>query len=177
MFKELKLTNFKAFASPQTAKIKPITLIYGPNSSGKSSLIQSMLLLKQTLDSAEDANTLLLPKGNLTDLGGYPEFINGHDVNKPFAVEVKTEIAADKRYLPSIVAKSLEDAGHRHSGSHRMIYDKDASSASLSLPSHSNDDPIELIPTNLTEQTSSLTRGALLLGGRHEQTLLPRFFG
>ena len=38
--------NFKAFGDLQRVGIKPITLVYGKNSSGKSSFIQSLLYLK-----------------------------------------------------------------------------------------------------------------------------------
>ena len=84
--REYQLTNFKAFAGPETIPIRPITLIYGPNSSGKSSILQSLLLLKQTLEEA-DSSTPLLPKGKLVDLGDYREFIHRHDVNKQFSFQ------------------------------------------------------------------------------------------
>ena len=48
MFKKITLENFKGFATNQSIEIKPITLIYGANSSGKSSILQSLLLMKQT---------------------------------------------------------------------------------------------------------------------------------
>jgi len=48
MIKEYTISNFKAFSDPATLPIKPITLIYGPNSAGKSSIFQSLLLLKQS---------------------------------------------------------------------------------------------------------------------------------
>ena len=88
VLREYQLTNFKAFAGPETIPIRPITLIYGPNSSGKSSVLQSLLLLKQTLQEAENPETLLLPKGNLVNLGGYREFIHRHDVSKSFSFKV-----------------------------------------------------------------------------------------
>ena len=84
MFTEIGIENFKAFGKMQRILLKPITLLYGPNSSGKSSLLQSLLLFKQTLEEAGDDKIILLPKGNLVDLGGYQEFINGHDVRKDF---------------------------------------------------------------------------------------------
>ncbi len=63
MLREYQLKNFKAFAVAAPLLIRPITLLYGPNSAGKSSIIQSLMLLKQTLDEAEDASVVLLPKG------------------------------------------------------------------------------------------------------------------
>ena len=82
--REYQLANFKAFAGPETIPIRPITLIYGPNSSGKSSILQSLLLLKQTLEEA-DNSTSLLPKGKLIDLGNYREFVHRHEVSRSFS--------------------------------------------------------------------------------------------
>src|SRR5258706_5081161 len=87
MLREYQLENFKAFAGPETMPIRPITLIYGPNSSGKSSILQSLLMLKQTLEEA-DSSTSLLPKGKLVDLGNYREFIHRHDVSRSFSFKV-----------------------------------------------------------------------------------------
>ena len=40
----LRVGNFKAFAATQRIPLKPITLIFGPNSAGKSSFIHSLAL-------------------------------------------------------------------------------------------------------------------------------------
>lgn len=48
MLRSVRLGNFKSFSRSQNANLRPITLIYGPNSSGKSSIIQSLLLIKQS---------------------------------------------------------------------------------------------------------------------------------
>lgn len=86
MLREYQIENFKAFAGPETMPIRPITLIYGPNSSGKSSILQSLLLLKQTLDLEEGSDsTSLLPKGALVDLGYYREFVHRHEAEKEFS--------------------------------------------------------------------------------------------
>ncbi|WP_083272666.1 AAA family ATPase [Pseudomonas sp. ENNP23] len=45
----LEVKNFKSFKSSEKIEISPLTIIIGRNNSGKSSLIQSLLLLKQTL--------------------------------------------------------------------------------------------------------------------------------
>lgn len=53
MIRNIRLRNFKAFRDTRPIEIKPITILAGPNSSGKSSIIQSLLLLKQTLENDE----------------------------------------------------------------------------------------------------------------------------
>ncbi|QTA87143.1 AAA family ATPase [Desulfonema magnum] len=87
MISEYQITNFKSFAGPATIPVRPVTLIFGPNSSGKSSLLQSVLMLKQTLDEAGE-ETPLLPKGSLVDLGNFREFVYRHDVAKNFSFKV-----------------------------------------------------------------------------------------
>ena len=64
MITEYQIANFKAFGSPQTLPIRPITLIFGPNSSGKSSIFQSLLMLKQTIGSCgRPGNEIIIHKG------------------------------------------------------------------------------------------------------------------
>lgn len=46
MINLLKLQNFKCFES-QLLQFKPLTMLSGLNSSGKSSVLQSLLLLRQ----------------------------------------------------------------------------------------------------------------------------------
>ncbi len=48
--KRFKVKNFKAFRESASVELKPLTVFAGVNSSGKSSFIQGMLLLKQSLE-------------------------------------------------------------------------------------------------------------------------------
>ena len=82
MINELLIENFKTFATPQSVPLNRITLLYGPNSAGKSSVIQALLLLKQTLEQAESRETVLLPKGRWVDLGSFPELVHRHDLDR-----------------------------------------------------------------------------------------------
>ena len=48
MLKALELENFKAFGERNRIECAPITLLFGENSAGKSSILQALNLLKQT---------------------------------------------------------------------------------------------------------------------------------
>lgn len=111
MLREYQLTNFKAFSNPQTIPIRPITLIYGANSSGKSSIIQSLLMLKQTLEQAEDTATVLLPQGSLVDLGNYLEFIHRHESERLFSFQTAFDIDSKQvsESLTNLLNLDLED--------------------------------------------------------------------
>ena len=49
MISSFTVSNFKAFGPAQTIPIKPITLIFGPNSAGKSSILHSLLFAHESL--------------------------------------------------------------------------------------------------------------------------------
>lgn len=99
MIEEISIENFKGFAEEQRIPLRPITLLFGANSSGKTTIIQSLLLLKQTLEEAESPETVLLPKGKTIDLGSYKELIYGHDTSRRLRLTYKLTkpiIAASK---------------------------------------------------------------------------------
>lgn len=79
MFHLLSVENFKSFATKQTVRLAPITLIYGPNSSGKSSLIQALMLLKQSLTRPSEQGGLV-SNGDFVDLGDYAAMAHNHNV-------------------------------------------------------------------------------------------------
>ena len=84
MLTSIKLGNFKAFGPTQTIPIKPITLIFGPNSAGKSSIIHSLLLAHQA--AVVDGNLdVRCPKiaGNSVDLGGFEDYVHRHVITQP----------------------------------------------------------------------------------------------
>lgn len=53
MLLSLSLRNFKIWAATGVVRLAPVTLLLGTNSSGKSSIIQSLLLIRQTVRSRE----------------------------------------------------------------------------------------------------------------------------
>jgi predicted ATPase len=63
---ELSACGYKSILRPQKVEIRPLTILAGANSSGKSSMVQPLLLLKQTLDASFDPGPLLLEGPNVT---------------------------------------------------------------------------------------------------------------
>lgn len=57
--------GFKSIAREQTVEIRPLTILAGANSSGKSSLMQAVLLLKQTLEATYDPGAMLINGPNV----------------------------------------------------------------------------------------------------------------
>ena len=74
---KLGLQNFKAFGgNNEEFEIKPLTLIYGYNSSGKSSFLHSFLYLDEWMRSGNlDVHRPTVARGEV-DLGGFDQFVN-----------------------------------------------------------------------------------------------------
>lgn len=62
MLKELRIQNFKGWKDTGTIRLAPISLFFGANSSGKSSIGQFLIMLKQTVES-QDRKAVFYPGG------------------------------------------------------------------------------------------------------------------
>ncbi len=71
MITNIRLSNFRAFQSAVNIRIRPITVLIGQNSAGKSSLIKFLLMLKQTLESKSDS--FFVTEGEHVQLGTWSE--------------------------------------------------------------------------------------------------------
>ena len=115
MLREYRLTNFKAFGDTVTIPIRRLTLIFGANSSGKSSIFQSLLLLKQTLEEAKNPNTALLPKGLLVDLGQYSDFVHRHETDRNFEFGARFDLE-ETDALPPLVREVIKSVSVTNAG-------------------------------------------------------------
>lgn len=80
MLQTLQLRNFKAWQESGELSLAPLTLLFGANSAGKSSLGHLLLALKQTVQSAERRQVLQFgDEDSLVDLGSYGECLYRHE--------------------------------------------------------------------------------------------------
>jgi len=61
----ISVSGYKSIQNEQSIEIRPLTILAGANSGGKSSIMQPVLLLKQTIDAAYDPGSLLLDGPNV----------------------------------------------------------------------------------------------------------------
>jgi predicted ATPase len=81
MLSRLRIKNFKAWKDTGDVRLAPLTVLFGTNSSGKSSLGHLMLALKQTAASADRRRALNTgDDSSLIDLGTFKECLYGHDL-------------------------------------------------------------------------------------------------
>lgn len=62
---EISVQGFKSLSEESRIEIRPLTILAGANSSGKSSIMQPLLLMKQTLEAPFDPGGLLLNGSNV----------------------------------------------------------------------------------------------------------------
>ncbi|WP_338805835.1 DUF3696 domain-containing protein [Pseudomonas chlororaphis] len=85
----LKIENFKKFEILDINLKKPITLIYGENSSGKSSVLKALLGLVQTFSKNNKYETWNA-QGELVDLGSYKDYIKDHNIKNKFSISIQS---------------------------------------------------------------------------------------
>jgi len=61
----ITVCGYKSICKESTIEIRPLTILAGANSSGKSSIMQPLLMLKQTLEASYDPGALLLDGPNV----------------------------------------------------------------------------------------------------------------
>lgn len=90
MLTALEIENFKTWASADV-EFGRITGLFGTNSSGKSSIIQYLLLLKQTKEATDRAISFDF-NGQYVNLGGYTDVVRGHDDSVDIKWSLKFEL-------------------------------------------------------------------------------------
>lgn len=105
----LAFSSLKGFNERQAIELRDLNLIYGANSSGKSSLFQALLLLQQSTRRAYGAERGVLEfRGRLIDLGGFRTFVHRHETDRMFTVEFSLSDAnADPRWTTNFFATNL----------------------------------------------------------------------
>ncbi len=108
ILKEISLGNFKAFANKQSIKIKPITLIFGPNSSGKSSIIHSLLYIQNAFSTGDLDPHYMKISGQSVDLGGFDQFVYKRMTDNPVQWGIKISTQQFSKRMKELLSEVKE---------------------------------------------------------------------
>lgn len=99
----ISVKGFKSIAEPIDIEIRPLTILAGANSSGKSSIMQPLLMMKQTLEASYDPGALLIdgPNARFTSADQFLSKLNGKTSND-FTIGIKLE---ESRSLTEVFTK------------------------------------------------------------------------
>ena len=99
MITKLRVQNFKSWQDTGTLQLAPLTGLFGANSSGKTSILQVPLMLKQTVERPSDWNEPLYfgDEESLVNLGNFDAVIHKHkqDLSLNISVSWKSSTVAD----------------------------------------------------------------------------------
>ena len=80
--KAIRLQNFMAFRDTGWVELHPITLLFGRNSSGKSTILRALRLLRQSLNPRANDEPLIFTDENGIDLGEFASVVHDQDKSK-----------------------------------------------------------------------------------------------
>ena len=92
MLNQIRIGNFKAFADIQRIPIRPLTLICSANSSGKSSILHSLILARHAQETGDLDVYRTNVGGESVDLGGFRQYIHRREVSRrvEWAMDINT---------------------------------------------------------------------------------------
>jgi hypothetical protein len=107
LIKSLSLKNFKGFSDEVRIELRPITLLFGANSAGKSSVLHALQYVREILERNNANADRTLQGGDVVDLGGFLNLVNGRDRER--RIEIEIEMALGDTSIPEIVPDAFED--------------------------------------------------------------------
>ncbi|MEA5486646.1 MULTISPECIES: DUF3696 domain-containing protein [Pseudanabaena] len=100
MFTQLRIQNFKSWADTGEFRMAPLTGFFGTNSSGKTAILQFLLMLKQTVESS-DRNRILHLGG---DQYSYVDLGTNYDISHRHQLPEKIKFAFE--WMPKLISQS-----------------------------------------------------------------------
>ena len=90
MLNAIRIANFKAFGMSQRVPLRPITLLYGANSAGKSSVLHALALAHHAIETGDLDTQRTRIGGDSIDLGGFRQYV--HRRQRDHQVELAFEL-------------------------------------------------------------------------------------
>jgi len=111
LLSSIRLKNFRAFTDTSPIGLAPLTIIVGPNNAGKSSLLNSLLLLKQSV-ADESSSEPLTVSGPTVDLGSFDDIVRGGTQHRDRQISIDLEV--DKSWAEDSILQieGLEPTRH-----------------------------------------------------------------
>lgn len=109
----VSLQNFKGFSDEVRIALRPITLLFGANSAGKSSVLHALQYTREILERNNANADRTLQGGEAVDLGGFLNLVHGRqaalDVDPDRHIEIEIEIVLGNSSIPELVPDAFED--------------------------------------------------------------------
>ncbi len=112
----IELRNFKGFGERTLSDgtvvgtrldLAPITLLFGANSSGKSTILQALQYVREVLERRNANPDRTVSGGEFIDLGGFRNLVHQRDLTR--RIGIKLELELNRARIPDVVPEPWED--------------------------------------------------------------------
>ena len=106
----IELENFKGIGERQAIDLRPITMLFGPNSAGKSTILQALHYMREILERGNiDPDKIVV--GGLTDLGGFSTLAHNHELDRTISLKLVLELSFGDvlEEMPLIFGQSVNE--------------------------------------------------------------------
>ncbi|NOY00574.1 MAG: AAA family ATPase, partial [Verrucomicrobia bacterium] len=91
----IEIENFKGIGKRQVIDLKPITLLFGPNSAGKSTILQALHYLREILERGNVDPDVTIA-GGLMDLGGFATLVHNHELDRAIHLKLVIDLSDEQ---------------------------------------------------------------------------------
>jgi len=105
----ITIENFKCIQEPVRIEFKPVTLLFGPNSSGKSTILQALHYAREVFERENVDPGQTIGGGKPLDLGGFENLVCNHNLSLPIIIKLDLDLKDED--LPVYVPKEYISGG------------------------------------------------------------------
>lgn len=102
----ITIENFKGIADAVTIPIRPLTLLFGKNSAGKSTVLQALHYVREVLEHRRPDPDRTQMGGDYIDLGGFQSLVHRNDLRRK--IRIRVEFDVDDDGIPNFGITSLQ---------------------------------------------------------------------
>lgn len=93
MITRISIENFKGIGDRIEVPIRPITLLFGPNSAGKSSIMHAIHYAREILERRNLDADRTLTGGDCVNLGGFREMVHRHEPDRRITLRFDLDLS------------------------------------------------------------------------------------
>ena len=103
MITAIKIENFKGISTPQKIEFAPLTLIFGANSAGKSTIVHAMHYFREVLATGNgDVDEIQMTDCELR-LGGFKNLIHKHDMDDQKRISIRVDVQSPTQFHKPLI--------------------------------------------------------------------------
>ena len=94
LIRAVEIENFKGVGRPMRVELRPVTLLFGNNSAGKSTVLQALCYAHEILNRGNVDAHATERGGDRIDLGGFRNFVHAHDTTRAVRLRIELNLEA-----------------------------------------------------------------------------------